>query len=278
VIAHEPVVARDGARSRALACAAQIESRGAILCVPAMGTPAGYYEPFAKAMSAVGYDVMVCENRGTGTSEVKPRRGVDFGYHHMIVVDFPAALDAIRRRFPGKPVHVVGHSLGGQLAALFGATHPGAFDRLVLVASGSVDYRGFPQPWRTLMMTQLASTIARTLGYFPGHRLGFGGLQPTTVIRDWARQSRTGRYTLGGASIDYERALADAELSMHAISIDGDQLCPVSATERLVAKLGKATATRAKVTLASGRGDPHFRWARSGTEVAAEIARYLEAV
>src|SRR5690606_29800162 len=113
-----------------------------------MGVAAGYYQPLAGALAARGFDVLVAELRGTGTSAVRASRGVDFGYSEMIAHDLPAAIDEGRRRFPGRPLHVLGHSLGGQLAALLLAERPDAYERLALVAASSVDYRGYRMPAR----------------------------------------------------------------------------------------------------------------------------------
>jgi len=44
------------------------KTRGAVLIVPAMGTPQSYYAPFARWLAAQGYLVATFDYRGTGLS------------------------------------------------------------------------------------------------------------------------------------------------------------------------------------------------------------------
>ncbi len=280
-IEEVPVVSADGARSRALAAPAVGEPRGAVVCFPAMGVAAGYYEPLARALAARGFDVLVAELRGTGTSAVRPSRKVDFGYADMIAHDLPSAIAEARRRFVGRPLHVLGHSLGGQLAALLLAERPDAFERLVLIAASSVDYRGYPMParLRVLFGTQTARVVAHGLGYFPGDRLGFGGRQPVGVIDDWGRQALTGQYRLRGGRIDHEAGLRRVTSPVLAVSLEGDTLSPASAVDRLCAKMPGAELVRRHIApaWATRKGDPHFRWVREPGAVVEEVAGFLAA-
>jgi predicted alpha/beta hydrolase len=272
------ITAADGAAARArLFAPADAGSLPAVLVWPAMGTAASYYDRLASALAARGHAVVVAENRGTGTIDQKPERGARFGYHDMVTHDLPVWVEAVRRQFPGRKVVLLGHSLGGQLGVLFAGARPGALDALVIVAGGSVHYKTFPGAarLRVLFGTQLAAVIARLWGYFPGHRLGFGGKQPTRLIRDWARFARTGKLTPEGADVDYEQAMASARLPLLGVSVEGDTLAPRSSLLALVGKLPKADARHEHVTLAPGKSDPHFRWARTPEPVVEVVSAFL---
>ena len=253
-------------------------SEGPVLLVsPAMGVPATYYDPLASALAARGRDVLVTDLRGTGTSSVRPGRDSDFGYVEMVTLDYPALVAAARARFPHRRLVLVGHSLGGQLGALHLAHHPHAFDALALVASCSIDYRGWPFPdsLRILASTQAAGLVARTLGHFPGHRLGFGGKQPKQMIVDWSAQGRTGRYEPKNAPIDFEAGLAHVRVPVLAVSIAGDSLAPPGAVDRLVRKMPRASLTRLHVEpewKVARPNDAHFKWAREP----AQLTRILD--
>lgn len=251
-----------------------------IVLAPALGVAAAYYDPFAAQLADKGCDVFVAEHRGTGSSKVDPRRN-DWGYLTMLEQDYAAVVTAVRQRRPDRKPVLVGHSLGGQLGALYESANPGTFESLVLLASCSVHFRGWPdreQP-RIFLSTQAVGLIGRALGYFPGDKLGFGGLQPTSVMRDWSRQARTGVYAPKGAKLDYESALAEIALPVLALSVVGDGLAPEGAVERLLAKMPRAlhrhepTAPDFPV---KSKNDPHFKWARGSEVLTSRIARFAE--
>src|SRR5690606_10191189 len=112
--------------------------------LPAMGIEARYYAGFAGALRRLGLNAATLELRGLGTSNVRPSRKVDFGYGTILERDLPPALALLRERFPGAPLFLLGHSLGGQLLALHLAVHPDGVEGLVLIASGTPHYKVWP--------------------------------------------------------------------------------------------------------------------------------------
>lgn len=274
-----PVSARDGAKSELRVFRTQGSDR-AVLISPAMGVPARYYDPFAVALRERGVSVVVADHRGTGSSSVSPRRGVDFGYVDMLEHDWPVQLEAARTLTEASSLTVLGHSLGGQLAALYLALEPAAFDSLVTVASCSVDFRGWPvtKRLRILAATQAVGIIGQTLGYFPGERLGFGGRQPRGVVRDWSHNARTGVYDPHRAPLDFESAMRTVTIDALMISVEGDDLAPPGAVDLLARKLPRARLLREHVQPSwkvEKKNDPHFRWARDPGTLAARVAAYV---
>ena len=236
------------------------------LVFPAMGVEASYYEPFATALAELGYTVITADLRGLGHSSVRPSKAVDYGYQQMLELDYRGIFDEVEARFPGRARYVIGHSLGGQLAALFLSRYPAEASGLVLIAACSVYYRGWGwQQFPMLMVTQFYGAIAGAFGYFPGHRLGFGGKGSKTVLQDWSRQARTGRYEPTGADFDYEKALRGLQLSVLGMTIKGDNFAPHRAMAYLYQKFHPdAEVTHLHVSAAES-GLPklnHFNWAR----------------
>ncbi|MFH2008783.1 MAG: alpha/beta fold hydrolase [bacterium] len=259
---------RDGVEVRALLtepAAPPRAPRASVLCLPAMGVTARYYRGVAAALAARGLAVACLDLRGNGDSDVRIRRGADFGYWQH-VWDVDAAAAALRRRFPDAPLLLLGHSLGGQLGALQLATSPGSAAGLVLVAAGTPYWRTrrFPEPLRVLAGTQTALLVATALGYFPGNFFGFGGTQPAGVIRDWAALSRHGRFDLRGADRELEPLLAQVTVPVLSISLADDWYSPRRAADHLVGKLTRAPVERRHVRLPDDRSakSPHFRWTR----------------
>ncbi|HVT36781.1 MAG TPA: alpha/beta fold hydrolase [Nevskiaceae bacterium] len=279
-IATIEFAAADGARSAAAVFAATRNDAPVVVIWPAMGVPARFYEPFAPVLgAAAGAHVVVPDLRGIGASSLRASRQVNFGYRELVELDCPAAVAAVRAHFPHSPIYLLGHSLGGQVSALYAAREPQAVKGLIFVASGNVWYRGwrFPQNASFLLFTQAAGFIAQTLGYFPGRKLGFGGTEARWLMRDWARTARDGRYRLGGSSFDYEAALAHLQLPLLGIGFAHDHFAPHRAAENLLHKMKAARLTHLKLTAAEteGRKLDHFSWVKQPQPVAQRIAHWL---
>ncbi len=269
------ITALDGAASKITVFTADHAAEAPVLiCMPAMGTAARFYEPLAGPILREGWRFVTADLRGVGLSAVRVKRGVSFGYGDMVGSDWPAVVQKAQALFPGAPVYLLGHSLGGQLSALYLAANPAAAAGLILVAAPSVHWRGWDAPLNAgvLAGTQAARAVAAVLGYFPGRKLGFGGTEARGVIRDWARQARTGRYEPRGPSIGYERLLAELEAPVLAISFEDDFLSPPRAVGNLLAKMRRARVTH--VTLA-GDGLDHFRWVRNPDALVGKIREWL---
>jgi predicted alpha/beta hydrolase len=280
-IPSEPVTVRidDGTSCNITFFGSQGDSaQSVILCAPALGVAAHSYRTVAEKLVRTGCVVVTADLRGIGESSVRASRETDFGYHETIAFDWPAIIATVRCRHPHGPLYLLGHSLGGQLGALFASVHPGELDGLILVASCSVYYSGwgFPVGLGVLAGTQLAALTAQLLGYFPGRQLGFGGAEARRLMRDWARNARSGRYTVENSPHDFEDMMARATLPVLSISIEGDTFAPERACKNLVNKLKAASVTtrRVAVTGESGRAH-HFNWLRSPGVIVGEIDDWL---
>ncbi|MFE0107299.1 alpha/beta fold hydrolase [Streptomyces sp. NPDC059009] len=256
----------------------------AVLILPAMGTPARFYRAFARELHAAGLTAVTVDLRGQGeaTPHITDPRCRDHGYRTLVEQDFPAVVEAVRKELGADaPLFLLGHSLGGQLALVHAALGIGpGVDGVALVACGSVWFRayGWRRGPRLLLGEAAIAGLATLLGRWPGKRFGFGGDQAKGVMRDWARQGRTGRYGAKGSALDYEAALAALDLPVLAVSVEHDRLAPPGALAHLVGKAPHARVTRHRYTSeeAGGRLD-HFAWARSGGALARRVADWAGA-
>nr|AHE14595.1 alpha/beta hydrolase fold family protein [uncultured bacterium] len=238
---------------------------------PGLGAPAAFYHAFACRLHEAGFAVVTVDLPGQGAS--RPVAGPGFGYHELAARVWPAVIGEVRRVFPGRPVYLLGHSLGGQVSLLYAARDP-EVSGIVLVASGSLYFRRFPPPaaLRLLVGSQLVAVITAVWGRWPGDRLRFGGRQPAVLMRDWARFARTGRLAPHGADVDYHRRLAELRVPVLAVSVGGDTYAPPSAVDHLCGFLPCAPVTRWHLD-----GDlDHLRWVRRGDLVAARIRRWAD--
>ena len=125
---------------------------------------------------------------------------------------------------------------------------------------------------------RLVRLVNAALGYFPGHKLGFGGRQPRNLIADWTYEALTGKYRLTGDATDYDAALATIELPVILISLAGDPLVPNSCANFLARKLLAARLTQVELQ-ARDHGLPgfhHFRWVRTPAPVLDAIERWVD--
>ena len=238
---------------------------------PAMGTPARYYRHLASALGEAGLGVVVVDLRGTGASTPRPSRRSRYGYSEL-TDDVGAVLGALKGRLDGRPVYLVGHSLGGQVGLLHLARAGGqAVAGLVLVGVGLPWWRSYGRKaLSTLLLTQWIVAAASLLRVWPGW--GFGGRQARRVIQDWGYTARHGRFPrLDGSADDVEARLASVRTPVLALSVAADQYTPRATTDHLCAKLTAAPVQRVHL---DGPLD-HFTWARTPATVVDEITRFV---
>ena len=104
--------------------------RGAVLLVHGLGEHAGRYEGLARRLNAWGYAVRGYDQCGHGESS--GARGA-LPSTTRLIDDLGDMVDSIRLRLPrGVPLIVLGHSLGGLVAASYVANQGAVVDGLVL--------------------------------------------------------------------------------------------------------------------------------------------------
>ena len=253
------------------------EHTALVVLLPAMGTPAGYYRPFAGALREAGLAVVVADLRGTGGSSPAATRACAYGYAEL-VDDVGAVLDAARAGGPRRTL-ILGHSLGGQLGLLHLAlTGRRDVDGITLVASCLPYWRNYPTwtGWVVLPVTLTIHALTRVLGFWPGW--AFGGRQSRGVVRDWAHSVRTGRFP-ALAGVDPMPALARLDVPVVYVSVDNDRLAPHELVDTSGELLSTASVRRERYTAAEAGGTvDHFRWTRASAPLARRIAAFTAEV
>ncbi len=116
----------------------------------------------ARYLRDEGYDVFVPELRGNGRSEM-PEDGWDFADH--LDFDMPAIIQTVKKHSePDKPIHWVGHSMGGLMLMAYAIDHPRncELSRSVVIGAG-LDYRLGGDSWFSHLLPVIG--LARL---FPG--------------------------------------------------------------------------------------------------------------
>ena len=269
------VLSADGHAWRLTACV-PASPRRALLWLPALGIASRHYLPFAEALAARGVAVFLHEWRGHGSSSLRAARGSDWGYRELLVQDIPASQAAVDRVLPPAVPRILGgHSLGGQLACCRLALAPGAADALWLVASGAPYWRAYPLPQRAWLpfACRFLAWLARTRGFLPGRRVGFGGNDAAGLVHDWARTALSGRYAARGLVQDLDAGLARIDRPVRAVVLAEDWLGPRSSLDFLLSKLPAAEIRTVCLDAAGAGTKPdHYAWMRQPSGVADWLA------
>lgn len=257
-----PLAADDGHRFDLIA-RLPAQAHSSVLWLPALGVAAKHYIPLADALAANGVAVFLHEMRGNGSSNLRARRETDWGYREILRTDI-ACSDAAITVHSATPTRIIGgHSIGAQFAACYLALHPQAFQALWLVASGSPYWRNFPAPKRYVFpfAYQFVPWIADLRGSLPGRRLGFGGDEARTLMRDWARVGLSNHYAAAGMDDDLEAALARVSAQIRAVLLSRDWFAPRRSMQGLLDKLQRSPSTLTTLDRdALGVAADHFAW------------------
>ncbi len=256
----------DNTTNKVTLFATKQKSEVTLLCLPALGVRASYYEVLGKALCEENFNVITADWRGLGESSVRPSRKVDFGYKEL-VSDIKTLAENAKIWFPNTKVIILGHSLGGQMGSLLAARYSELIDGLILVASCSVYHKGWTG-WKgtqVKVVSRVFPILSTVVGYFPGKTIGFGGKEARTVMKDWSANGLSGKYILTNSDYDYEIALSQMIKPVLAISIENDTMAPVEATKILYGKFNPNSSITHQIVPSKQNNLPvinHFNWAK----------------
>lgn len=114
-------------------------ARGVVVIAHGLGEHSGRYKKLALALNRSGYSVYALDHFGHGLSDGKRGHVDDFARYSVQLHEF---VGLVRRDNPGKPLHLLGHSMGGLIACGCVARY-GDVDSLILSAPG---FRGRKEP------------------------------------------------------------------------------------------------------------------------------------
>ncbi|UPW17467.1 alpha/beta fold hydrolase [Agarivorans sp. TSD2052] len=175
-----------------------IEMKGAILIVPAMGVTQAFYAPFAAWLTTHGYMVATFDYSGTGLSQTGHLRDARVTITDWADFDCTAMVEAMSNKANGTPLYWIGHSLGGQLIGMISNLH--LVTKAFSIASGSGYWLdNVPSlKWRVWWLWFFVVPLTtRIYGYFPGKRLRKVGDLPSGVINQWRKWCLNPHYMVG---------------------------------------------------------------------------------
>lgn len=173
--------------------------RAQVVIAPAMAIPQRFYYAFTTFLAGLGYRVWTFDYRGMGESRLGPLRSCEADLNTWVRCDFDAMVRHARACDADLPLFVLGHSLGGQTTPLLPSAPQ--VDGLINIAVGSGALRHNQPRLRRkalLLWHVLVPLFCKTLGYFPGKRLGVIGDVPRGAMLQWRDWCLTPDYLLSG--------------------------------------------------------------------------------
>lgn len=227
----------------------------------------------ALSLARDGFDVFAIELRGAGlsrsTDSSVPR---DWGFGDYAGKDLPAALTYIRHCIDGRPLHALGHSMGGMLLLQHEIYNPGSFASMVVV--GTPFLKGLQlQPRERRLLGAIAKVapetgpasllplrkVAGVAGHFSGMSNWFAdgmvingentepallalmaqeGISdlPVRLLREFHERIHAGDAYHG--PFKFEEMLDDVKCPSLILSGTVDNIAPVESVEKLARALG----------------------------------------
>ena len=203
-------------------CGVAAERAPITVISPAAAVPARYYARFASYLAERGGLVVSFDYRGIGASAPKSLRGFAARMRDWCILDVPGVIAWAGHAHPDRPLHWLGHSMGGFAPGL--AHNNAAIARQLNIATLSGYWRRMQSPERyrvRVLMGIIAPPLVRALGYFPGVFMG-GENMPGPAFLEWAGWCMTPDFIFGDPTLAEVRHFATLRAPVRFAQIEDD--------------------------------------------------------
>lgn len=241
-----------------------------MLFAPAMAIGSAYYRPLLEEFRARGWEAEALSRRGHERDAPPASRTNDWGYADEID-DMARAVRRSREERPDRPVLLLGHSLGGQMAMGHQLTREAA-DGVVLVGAALPHHLLYPRFGLGIAVLAGVIPVVTTLvGHHP--RPLFGGPGSRTLMREWSWMALTGRPPYATRRRTAEPVLA--------VTLEGDDLAVPRAIRALADRWAADDHvvthwTYERSAVPPGASNDHVRWVRSPGPVVDRVVAWWE--
>lgn len=209
-------------------------ARSIVVINPATGVLARYYHRYAAFLAGRGHDVITYDYRGIGGSRPDALRGCGYRGVDWGMLDFAAVLEEAERLAQGRPIMVVGHSIGGSIPGL--APRMDRCTAMLTVGAQYAywrDYARWARLGHCLKWHVAMPAIIALFGYFPGRRIGWLEDLPAGVAFEWAFRGARMEQSLPRAErAEIIRRLAAFQGLLLAVTTSDDPFGTPAAIER----------------------------------------------
>lgn len=158
---------------------ADVPSHGVALIVHGLGEHAGRYAHVAAHLNRQGWSVVAYDHRGHGGSP--GARGV-LNQDDDLLHDLASAMDLVRVGYPGQRLLLIGHSLGGAVAARFVAAQAEPQEQVSWARP--VDALVLSSPALAVPLTAVQKVLLHTVARLTPNLAVGNGLQPEWVCHN----------------------------------------------------------------------------------------------
>ncbi|MFT6335847.1 MAG: putative alpha/beta hydrolase [Saprospiraceae bacterium] len=150
-----------------------------------------FYFKLATYLVEQNYTVILFDYRGVGESKPKSLKNFKMSIADWGRYDADAVTKWIKNEYPNLKIHLIAHSMGGQI---YGLMHNwNTFDKIIMLTTSSGNFNKFAPPsyrrkikWPTII---LFPVIIKIFNYLPG-KFGVGEDWPKGVAQDWITNSK----------------------------------------------------------------------------------------
>jgi predicted alpha/beta hydrolase len=193
-----------------------------IIIGSAAGVPSRYYARFATYLADLGHPVLTFDYRDIGLSRQGSLQGSRTRMRDWCISDTPGVIDWAVRTHPSRPLHWIGHSLGGFATGL--AHNNTAIARQLSIATLSGYWRLLSSPERyrvRFLMGMLAPVVIAGVGYLPGWMMG-GEDMPGPAFLEWTRWCMDPEFIFGDSTLAEVAYLAQFRAPIRFAQIEDD--------------------------------------------------------
>ena len=156
-----------------------------VIVAPRAAILRGFYARFAAYLAERGATVLTFDYRAFGGSRRGSLVGSTVRMRDWGILDVPGVLVWAARTYPERPIHWVGHSMGGFATGLAHNNHLIARQLNVATLSGYWGRVAAPEKYRVrLLMGTLGPLVVWAKGYLPGVLMG-GEDMPGPAYLEW---------------------------------------------------------------------------------------------
>jgi alpha-beta hydrolase superfamily lysophospholipase len=213
--------------------------KATVILTHGYGEHAGRYAALLKALTASRFAVWGINLRGHGRSDGDRAFEPEFGNY---LADMQLVVERARAELPGRPVYLLGHSLGGLIALSYALDHQDELDGLVLLAPALRFWATVTEPTEKLVR-RIAGRAPNwpLVAYIPGLRSKKLGTERTAlsdplVYHGWVKAGTI--VSIGDAGANALARAPELQLPVLTMHGDGDRLIHPDGSKALYQAIG----------------------------------------